>query len=331
MEKLTASECADRFISEWNGRSPAVSAHTSGSTGTPKEILLSKEMMRRSAMRTISFFDITARSRLHSCVSPAFIGGKMMVLRAILSGARFSIEEPSNNALASVEGECIDLVSVVPSQLAGILERGRPYPQVARYLCGGSAIDPSLRESIVDAGLEVWESYGMTETASHIALRRVERSPGPFYPLEGITVALDSRGCLEIRENGNLPDAIDVTTNDLATLTADGGFRIDGRFDHMILTGGKKVLPEEVENRLRPTLAEAGLGSDDFFVTSRPDRRWTQAVVLVIAGAPELAARLEKMIADLPENIIPRWQRPKAVIPLPQLRHTPSGKLIRRL
>lgn len=331
MEKLIASECADRFISEWNDASPAVSAHTSGSTGTPKEIMLSKEMMRRSAMRTISFFGISSRSHLHSCVSPAFIGGKMMILRAILSGARFSAEEPSNNVLSDIGEEEYDLVSVVPSQLAGILERGRPYPRVARYICGGSAINPSLRESIVDAGLEVWESYGMTETASHIALRKVERSPGLFYPLDGINVGLDSRGCLTICETGSLPDAINVTTNDLATLMPDGGFRIDGRFDHMILTGGKKVLPEEIENRLQPTLASVGLGRDEFFVTSRPDRRWTQAIVLVIAGSPELAMRLENMIASLPESVIPRWQRPKDVIPLPQLRHTPSGKLIRRL
>ncbi|MDE5874367.1 MAG: AMP-binding protein, partial [Muribaculaceae bacterium] len=169
-------------------------ARTSGSTGKAKEIRLPKEFVRRSALRTNRFFSIDSRSRLHSCVSPDFIGGKMMAVRSEMAGCRLTYETPSNRPLKDVEAGEITLLSVVPSQMLGLLDSDGNLPPVRHYLIGGSSLSTELRNKICDSGVDAWESYGMTETASHIALRRVEREEGWFEAFSDISLRLDARG-----------------------------------------------------------------------------------------------------------------------------------------
>ncbi|MDE6578264.1 MAG: AMP-binding protein, partial [Muribaculaceae bacterium] len=250
------------FKEEWNNDSGVISARTSGSTGNPKLIELDKAFVKESAVRTINFFGLNSSSRLHSCVGADFIGGKMMAGRSFVTDCHFTWETPSNRPLERMSGnDKLTLIALVPSQMIHILENLDRMPEIDYFLIGGSSIPRKLREAISEAGLQAWESYGMTETASHIALRKIEKDEGWFEALPGITLASDERGCLVIKfENG-----IKVTTNDNVIFKDSRHFRITGRADNVIITGGKKVNPEEIENKLED------LFHGDILLTGRDD------------------------------------------------------------
>lgn len=309
----------DMVRDEWLGSGPFITARTSGSTGAPRPIKLNKGMVRESALRTISYFNLTSDSHLHSCIAPDFIGGKMMLIRALCCGAHFTFETPSNRPLTGLCREAhLNMVSVVPSQMRYIIDRLDDMPTVDYYLVGGSALSPDLRCAIADAGVKAYESYGMTETASHIALRKIERWPTPFEPLPGIEISLDDRGCLVI----GMGEYGEIVTNDIATLGPDGQFEIKGRADHVIITGAKKVHPAEVEAKI------AGLFPDnDICLTSRPDPLWTNRIVLLVET--DLPLDIDSLIMRMRE-ILPAHEVPKEILGVRHLERTDSGKIVRK-
>ena len=309
----------EEFLKEWRDGRDAITAHTSGSTGEAKEISLSKEFMKRSARRTNSFFSIDGHSRLHSCVGADFIGGKMMAVRSEIAGCEFTWETPTNRPLADLgRNEEITLLSVVPSQMLHILDHINDLPHVATFLIGGAPIQPELRKRIAEAGLNAYESYGMTETASHIALRKVNEEEGRFIPLSGISVGVDERECLVI----SFDTGERFITNDIAAIAADGSFTIEGRYDNVIITGGRKVNPESVERRI------SHLFKGEIMVTSEADEKWGRKVVLLIEE-PHYPGG-EQAIRDKLEELLSPWERPKRIILNSDIPHTPNGKIKRR-
>lgn len=306
------------FLDEWRNADEEIVAHTSGSTGAPKEIRLKKSFVAQSAWRTIHFFALNGKSRLHSCVAPDFIGGKMMGVRAELIGGNLTWELPSNRPLRYVRPDAtIDLLAVVPSQMVDIVERVASLPEIKAVIVGGSAINPTLRRKIAESGLNAYETYGMTETASHIALRKIEAEPGPFCALPGIWVGTDSRGCLAI----NFDSGERFVTNDLATTYGQDKFMIDGRIDHVIITGGKKVNPLEVEMAIAPYV------DTPFVVTSVADEKWGRKIVLKIEGIKD--ERRELRLVEGIETIAEKWKRPKEIVWLDELPRTKNGKIMR--
>ncbi|MDE6007665.1 MAG: AMP-binding protein [Muribaculaceae bacterium] len=306
------------FIEEWHNAAPYIIVRTSGSTGKPKEIQLEKEFVKESARRTNYFFTISSGSRLHSCVGADFIGGKMMAVRASLAGCDFTWEKPSNRPLGdlSVSDE-ITLLSVVPSQMIHILDNSDKMPVIRNFLIGGSAITPSLRKRIAESGLRAFESYGMTETASHIALRKIESEEGWFETLPGIEVDLDNRGCIVIRFlSGEI-----FVTNDMAVLRSSTNFKIKGRYDNVIITGGKKLHPEDLEKRI------SHLFESEFLISSEEDEKWGERIILIIEGSP--SGRTEKEILSEVSKIVERWEVPKSVKWVDKLPRTPNGKILR--
>ncbi len=303
------------FTEEWLSAKPYITAHTSGSTGVPKEIRLEKSFVAESARRTNRFFGADSSWRFHSPLAADYIAGKMMLVRALEAGAKFSWEEPSNRPLPAFgSGERIDLLAVVPSQLKYLAESESGLPDIRHIIVGGSAVDPELERKVIKEHpeWEVYATYGMTETASHIALRRFGESG--FEPLPGIGIALDSRNCLTINIGKD-----SFATNDLAEITGDGRFHILGRADNVIITGGKKVQPEEIEAALR-----SHFGSDAFLITSRPDPKWTQRIVLLT----EAPAALKPAIAEFFNSFEP-YLRPKEINFVESLERTASGKIKR--
>lgn len=345
----------EEFIAEYhNPEVGYITAHTSGSTGTPKEILLDKRLVDSSALRSIKFFGIDANSHIHSSISPDFIGGKMAVVRALLANCRFSYEEPSNRPIILTDSKWPDLISVVPSQMLFILENFSDIPAYVKFLVGGSPVNRALATRIEAAGISAWESYGMTETASHIALRRISADPEPFTPLEGISVDSDSRGCLTIE----LPYSEKIITNDLVAFESlktsqnsqtshdsqtshnsqipDKRFQILGRIDNVLITGGKKVIPEEVEATLFPRLKE--LGASAILLTGREDEKWGQRLMLMIEVNATDVKILEnsergriiiREAEQLARELLPGYKRPKEIRLTDVLPRTPNGKLIR--
>ena len=307
----------EEFFEEWRNATPYIMAHTSGSTGEPKDILLTKEFVRRSALRTNRFFGIDKGSRLHSCVAADYIGGKMMAVRSDIASCMFTHETPSNRPLAGiVKSEEITLLAVVPSQMIHILDNIREMPLIRNVLIGGAAIPFELRRRIASSGLNAYESYGMTETASHIALRKVEEEEGWFVPLEGIRVSVDSRGCLVI----DFEQGKHFTTNDMAVLEGEG-FKITGRYDNVIVTGGKKVSPEAVERKI------SHLFRGDIMIGSEPDSKWGEQVILM-AEEKEPEEGVESIMKAM-RSELERWEMPKNIKWGTRLPRTPNGKILR--
>lgn len=309
----------DEFIKEWRNATPFIEAKTSGSTGIPKVIHLDKDFVRESALRTNRFFSIGKNSHLHSCVSADYIGGKMMAVRADLAGCCLTWEPPSNRPLTNIKHEDrIDLLAIVPSQIIHIIDNISMMPQLGVVIIGGSPISPILYKEICESGINAYETYGMTETASHVALRKIDKNNLFFETLEGITVSTDKRECLVIEfKSGER-----FITNDLSEVVSATRFRIKGRYDHIIITGGKKVNPQEVEAKLSPYI------SLPFIITSIPDYRWGRAVVLKIEkpiGGRFEESKLRRMM----RNVLESHEIPKQILYVDRFPRTDNGKIIK--
>ena len=309
----------EEFIEEWRNDKDYIIVHTSGSTGDPKEIKLPKNFVRESAERTNGFFGLTRDSHFHSCVSPDFIGGKMMAVRSEMVKGKLTWENPSNQSLKDLsKDDKIDLVAVVPSQMHFILDNKDILPAIQNIIIGGSSIHPDLRSKIAASGLNAYETYGMTETSSHIALRKISSDIVPFHTLPGISVKTDEDNCLVI----NFDSGEEFITNDIAEIVSDTEFYILGRKDDVIISGGKKLHPSEIESILAEIIHQP------FLISGIPDEKWGQKIILRIEGKedPELNKDIEILLKQKVES----WKRPKEIIYVEKLPLTPNGKIIRK-
>lgn len=315
------------FEKIWYDDSAYVICHTSGSTGTPKEICLGKDFMRQSARRTNDFFGITSKSRLHTALDFKYIASMMMMARADVATCRLTSEEPSSRPLSNIsEDEVIDLLSVVPAQMEWILDCGERWTGLRHILIGGSSIPSMMRRRIAQSGYDAWESYGMTETASHIALRKVVEEEVPFSTLPGISVGLNEGGCLVV----NMPDGNQLATNDVATVYGPNEFKILGRADNCVISGGIKMMPEELERRLGPFIAF------NYCISSIPDKKWGEKLVLVVEISENaldsalireaVGVRLRQYRKILNLGV----KSPKDVVCIASIPKTSNGKIDRR-
>ncbi len=317
------------FELEWNAPEDYVVCHTSGSTGRPKEIRLKKDFMRASARRTIDFFALDEHSRLHTCLDFRYIASKMMTVRAEVAHCTLTSEPPSSDPLQDMAAdERIDLVSVVPAQMGSVLDAAERRSGIRNFLIGGSSIPPLLRRRIALSGYKAWESYGMTETASHIALRPVEESGRePFHTLPGITVSLSAEGCLQIRLPG---EEDEIVTTDLAEVISSTEFRLLGRADNCIISGGIKIIPEDLESMLGPFIGF------DYCISSLPDEKWGERAVLVVATGESLLPEsfLRKAITvrlnQFRKSLALGPKAPKEIVLLKDFPFTSTGKLDRK-
>jgi O-succinylbenzoic acid--CoA ligase len=308
----------DDFLEEWRNSSKTVICHSSGSTGKPKSIELPKLRMRESALRTMAFFGLDCNAHLHSCISPDYIGGKMMAVRSEVTGCSLTYEMPSNRPLRNHKNIPIDLLSVVPSQLLYLIESIGNLPEIRNILVGGSPVNEELRERIVQSGLNVWESYGMTETASHIALRCISNSEVGFHTLPGIFVDTDCNSRLII----DMPGWQKLLTNDIAQIMDDGSFVIRGRYDNVIISGSKKVHPEIVEDKI-----SSWLGVPVMLVGVQ-DIKWGERIVLLIEDSIDAGIISDVELISNCKIKFPKEWVPKQIVHC-RLPRTGNGKLDR--
>ncbi len=308
------------FLEEWEGANDFVVAHTSGSTGTPKEMRLLKSDMRASARMTNAFFKIGSGSRLLLCLSPSYIAGKMMIVRAIEAGAELMVEAPSNHVLAGYAGGVFDLVAVVPSQALELMTDKNRLSFIRTMIIGGGEVSANLRRMVVANHVSAYATYGMTETCSHVALAKIEAQVEPFTALPPIWFETDARGCLVVHTPHFSTQQF--VTNDIVELLSESQFFWRGRYDNVINTGGIKIFPEEVEKSI------AGAVDGRFYVTSRKSEKWGSEVVLVLecdAMDEQGKQRLLKQLA----SVLPKYSVPKDVVCKKHFRETSSGKMIR--
>lgn len=317
----------EEFEKIWHDDSDFVVCHTSGSTGEPKEIKLSKDYMRKSAVRTNKFFGIVSSCRLHTCLDFEYIASKMMTVRADEAKCVLTSEAPTSKPLGSIgQEETVDLLSVVPAQMEWILDNAERWKGIRHILIGGSAIPKMMRRRIALSGFDAWETYGMTETASHIALRKVGEEELPFVALDGISVEVNEEGCLIV----NMPDGMRLVTNDVASVESARKFRILGRADNCVISGGIKIMPEDLEQKLGPFIAF------DYCISSVPDKKWGEKLVLAVEISEETLD--EDLIKDAVGVRLKQYRKildlgvksPKDVVCLKELPRTANGKIDRK-
>lgn len=313
---------AEEFIQEWNSANDYIIAHTSGSTGIPKKINLSKELVRSSAYRTIRFFNLNSQSHLHLCLSPDYIAGKMMIVRSLIIGANLTFEVPSNEPLSDYDfSHDIDLLAVVPSQLHYILDNRALHSKIKNIIIGGSAIPSTLREQVANSNLNAYETYGMTETASHVALRKISNdSTLPYFALPDILFTTDERSCLVIK----MPDNNYVITNDVVKLIDDRHFVLLGRYDNVIISGGMKIHPIEVENIIQKFLPI----NTKFYISSRKNEKWGEEVILILEKNIATIIDDSELMGKIKKSLL-SYQCPKEILYIDKIKYTDSGKIIR--
>lgn len=309
----------DEFLEEWNSPSPYVHVQTSGSTGTPKPMLVEKARMLASARRTNDFLGLQPGDTALLCMSLDYIAGKMMVVRALERQLDLISVEPSghplNNCQLSIVNCQLDFAAMVPLQVYNSLqvsEEKERLQQIRHLIIGGGAIDDTLADELKDFPNAVWSTYGMTETLSHIALRRLN---GPdasdwYTPFPSVSISLSVDNCLII----DAPEVCTepLVTNDIAELSFNR-FRILGRRDNTICSGGLKIQAEELERQLRPHL------SAPFLITKRPDEKFGEIVVLLTEGSIDDARQIC-------EQILPKFHQPRAYLHVSCIPFTETGK-----
>ena len=309
------------FLVNWFDDSDSIITHTTGSTGKPKDIRLRKTSMINSARMTNHFFKLNATSTVLLCMPAAYIAGKMMLVRALVSGFNLLTVEPSANPFENLN-QPVDFTAITPYQLfqsAESLIKG----QVRKIIVGGSQVTGKLEELVSNIPSELYETYGMTETCSHIALRRFngKEKSEYFTVLGGIETHQTKRGCLVI----DAPHLLEyeIQTTDVVEIISENSFRWLGRADSVINSGGVKIYPEQVEKKLE------GIIPTSYFITSLPDQLLENRVVLVIESE-SLTANQELDLKLKIQPLLHKFEFPKHIYYLPAFVYSQNNKLLRK-
>lgn len=304
------------FIQEWENDSDEILVQTSGSTGEPRKIRLKKVHMIASAQATLKALEIQPGMKALLSLSAATIGGKMMIVRAIAGELELIVSELSSSPLESVE-EPIDFAAMVPMQLKRSLEsEKRQLNQVRKLIVGGAPMSQNLIERCQTISTQVYQTFGMTETISHIALKSINQPRENHYnALSDVELSLDS-GCLVIE--APKIGVQGLKTNDHVELHSSQSFTWLGRKDFVINSGGVKIHPEQVEERI------AAIINLPFFVFGQTDELLGERLALCIESADN-----QNLDKNHFKSILSPYYVPKVVYYLPQFSYTQSGKIDR--
>ncbi len=312
------------FLLDWVNDKPYITIKTSGTTGIPKTISLSKQHMVNSALATRKFFDLDSGDTALNCLPVQFIAGKMMFIRAFVLGLKLHVVKPSSNPLQNTN-KTYDFAAMVPFQVENVLEK---LHHVKKLIVGGAPVSAKLKSQLQNISTQVFETYGMTETCTHIAIKKLnyfnsdkEKQENYFKTLSNVSITKDDRNCLLI----NAPEILDETiiTNDLVNIISENQFEWLGRYDNIINSGGIKLIPEQVESKLQQVL------KNRFFITGIDDEKLGKKLVLVVEGDASQRENIEIAIKNL--QTLSKFEIPKEIHFLDRFEETSSGKVIRKL
>ena len=297
------------FILDWFDQKPYLELNTSGTTGTPKNIRIEKQAMVNSALATGDFFQLSPGDKALHCLPTKFIAGKMMFVRSFILGLDMDFVAPSSHPMQNNDSK-YDFVAMVPLQAQNSLAELK---NVKKMIVGGAKMGKSLEKSLSKLKIEAYETYGMTETITHIAAKKIGENY--FTTLPEIKVSQDDRNCLVIDapkiSNQN------IVTNDLVELINENQFGYLGRIDNVINSGGIKLIPEQIEDKLSHKIQSR------FFVTGIQDPVLGEKLIMVIEGDKQ----------DLDEstfNELDKYEKPKEVFYVSKFIETSSGKIRRK-
>jgi O-succinylbenzoic acid--CoA ligase len=298
------------FLLDWFDDRTYIEMNTSGTTGKPKLIKVDKQAMVNSAIATGDFFDLKPKDKALHCLPTKYIAGKMMFVRGFILGLDMDFVAPSSHPLLYNNETKYDFTAMVPLQAQNSLKELK---NVKKMIIGGVKINKSLEKQLLKLPTEVFETYGMTETITHIAAKRVGEKA--FTVLPNVTISYNDHNCLVIHAP-RISEEI-IVTNDIVELVNENQFVFLGRFDNIINSGGIKLMPEQIEEKL------SGRITSRFFVAGKPDEKLGEKLVLVIEGEEQ---PLDESIFDL----LDKYEKPKEIIFVSKFKETGNGKLMRK-
>ena len=297
------------FLLDWFDNKEYIEMRTSGTTGLPKVVKLEKQAMIQSALATGDFFGLEPHNKALLCLPVQFIAGKMMLVRSLILGLDLDIVTPSTHPLA-LNDTHYDFVAMVPLQVQNSIEALR---NVKKLIIGGAKMDANLEAKLLPLKTEIYETYGMTETITHIAAKKLGENV--FTVLPNVKIAQDDRGCLVI----TVPSISDepIVTNDLVEVVRENQFIFLGRIDNVINSGGVKLIPEQIEAKLIEKM------DSRFFVTGLPDPVLGEKLVLVVEGE-------KKDFSSDFFDFLHKFEKPKEIVFVPKFKENENGKLLRK-
>lgn len=308
------------FLSYWFDESDTLIVQTSGSTGAPKKWKVRKDRMMQSARLTCEFLDLRRGDTALLCMNLRYIGAMMIVVRSLVCGLNLIVRPASGHPLKDVN-QPIDFAAMVPLQVYNTLQSFDEKEKLIRVKCliiGGGTVDERLQQALSDFPYPIYSTYGMTETLSHIALRRLNGSEASsrYVSFDSVCLSLSAEQTLVI-DAPLVSDGV-LVTNDIAHLYPDGTFEILGRKDNVINSGGIKIQIEQLEQQINKHF------DLPFAVTSVPDCKLGEAVVMLIAGDVDIQALL-RLFSD----VLPAYHSPKYLITVDSIPLTETGKIDR--
>lgn len=320
---LPAAQEAD-IRAQWRSGTQSFVLFSSGSTGAPTAYTLSRTLMEWSAAQTGAALQVQSTDRIFCCLPLDKVGGLMQVIRSETWNIPLLVAKPALRPMQYLdEAHPYSITSLTGSQLAASLSDEAETRKLQRFrvvLAGGEALSAATEEKALEQDINLWHTYGMTETASHIALRKAGTKG--FIPFPGVALERDAQdGHLLISIPGILAEPLH--TRDLVAVETDGSFRILGRLDTVINSGGMKIQAEAVEQIIDALNVTRGRA---FVVAGAPDARWGEAVVLLVEGEP-FPLDPEQLKKAINEHI--PYGAPKSIRFIPKLPRTDSGKISR--
>lgn len=323
---------AIQIAKQWFGGEDSFVVHTSGSTGTPKPIEWKRKFIELSAKQTLEVFDVTADDKIFLCLSVQTAGGVMMLIRGLIANIPVAVVEPSGNPMEVLTANHnYTLASFVPLQMHHILS-GYDFSSVQKLnkfrkvLVGGAGMNNNWSKRFVDLDPEFYHTYGMTETYTHIALRKLNGvgATPRFIPLKGAQVSKDKDERLVI--NGEITGYADIVTNDRVVIHPDGSFEVLGRIDNVINSGGIKIQLEKIDNALARLKQLMGR---EYFTWYEPDAELGQKLIVIIKGNPIDSMDEYEAKVDL-RSFLEKYEVPKAFYYVDEFVLTDSGKVQRQ-
>lgn len=324
-------EAALAFAKNWQGGIASVEVQTSGSTGQPKRITLSRRQMQASAQLTGQTFGLQAGDTLLACLNTAYIAGMMMLVRGLELDLNIMLSPPSGFPLDDLPADVpLDFAGFVPLQLQNILTH-RPQQvsildRMKAIIVGGAAVNIHLYEAIQSLRVPVYSTYGMTETATHVAIRRLNgpnQSDDSFVTLEGVRLSQDTRGCLGII--GPMTDGQLIQTNDLVELSDSQKFRLLGRIDNVINSGGVKIQLEKVEQAVAQALHSLAINCR-FFAAARPHPLLGDELIVVFEHLEIPLAMLQTLKTNTGLALL-KYEVPRQWFFIEKFAETPTAKI----
>lgn len=313
------------FLQDWFSNKPTIAVQTSGSTGKPKSIELQKKHMINSAFATAHYFDLPAKTTSLLCLPITYIAGKMMLIRAINLGWHLDIVDATLHPLKNIT-KSYDFSAMVPLQLENSLDK---IEGIKKLIVGGGVVSNQLQEKLQYIDCQVYATYGMTETITHIAVKKlnhVHKYPNFYEVLPNITIYKDERNCLVI-EAKNIADKV-LFTNDVVQLISNKKFDWLGRFDNVINSGGVKLHPEMIEEKLAKVI------ENRFFVAGIHDEQLGEKLILVIESSVKIedeALTKTKLFSKIKSlKTLTKFQIPKEIYLINSFTETTSGKIQRK-